>query len=213
VVVKDIVFGHGFQDVDFDPKEKGQAAENYLKKYGWRLHSLSYSEGKPTRQPLDIAVTKLVEKIDELGLKKIYGGIGHSMGGYVICDLARSYRNFGIKVAIMEETPIMGLPPWLLRLWRFFSQRQADYSWGSIQDMREGSDYITRLNKDWPSDILRFEIAGSLSQKLKRFYKLPKDIPVTVFPRVGHSELRDDPAVLDHIVRILECSTIQGYYR
>jgi pimeloyl-ACP methyl ester carboxylesterase len=206
-VAKVVVFLHGFQDCRFDPKEKGQEIKERLEKDGWKVYSLSYSEGNTTRQSLNAAVTKLAVKIDELGLKKIDVVIGHSMGGLVACDLARSYRKYGIRTVIMLETPILGLPAWLLRLWRFFSQRRAEYSWSSIQDMRNDSDYIIKLNKDWPVEIRRFEIAGILSVILKGFYKLPEGIYVKVFPMVGHSGLRTNPKALEHVAYLLKVSS------
>jgi pimeloyl-ACP methyl ester carboxylesterase len=215
VAEKVVVFLHGFQDCSFSPEEKGRAIKERLAKGGWTVYSLSYSEGKPTRQSLNVAVTKLAAEIDKLGLEKIDVVIGHSMGGLVACDFARSYRKYGIRTVIMLETPILGLPAWLLRLWRFFSQRQAEYSWLSIQNMRDDGDYIANLNKDWPAEIRRFEIAGNLSVKLKRFYRLPQGILLTVFPKVEHdgpTGLRGNPEVLDYIARTLECLTIPGYY-
>lgn len=206
------IFLHGVNDGFFNPQEKGEAITKRLKQDGWKVYTIGYSDGEPTRQSLEVYVTKIAVKIDELGLKKISAVIGHSMGGFLACDFARSYRKYGIRAVIMLETPILGLPAWILRIWRFVSQRNASFSWTSIQNMRDDKDYVINLNKDWPKDILRFEIGGSLAVFLKWFYKLPEGMPVKIFSKVGHSELRTDPEVLDYVARILEGLTVTGYY-
>ena len=227
------LFLHGFQDQPFDPKEKGMAITERLSKDGWKVFSLSYSEmisasqglpgtiyvpgdcgfAFPTKEPLSYCTDRLSKKIDELGIKKIDVVIGHSMGGMVACDLAKRYRKYAIKAVIMLETPILGLPAWLLRIWRFVSQKRASFSWPSIQNMRDDSIFATELNKDWPKNICRYEIAGSLSVMLKKFYNIPKEIPIKVFPKVKHdgpTGLRTNPEVLEYIATLLEFLTIWG---
>jgi len=210
VAEKVVIFLHGFQDCPFDPEEKGRAIKNRLEKDGYTVYSLSYSAGRPTMSGLYYSTEKVEMEIETLRIKKIDAVVGHSMGGIIACDFAKRYGwQYGIKTVIMLETPILGLPALLLRIWRFVSQRKASFSWSSIQDMRDDSDYVARLNRDWPSDILRFEIAGSLFQKMKRFYKLPEGIPVKVFPKVKHGGpdgLRGNPEVLEYIAFLLKTS-------
>jgi pimeloyl-ACP methyl ester carboxylesterase len=220
VAEKNVIFLHGFQDIDFVPQEKGETSQKFIEGMSngkYRVHCLSYSEGKPTMQPLELAAVKLFEEVERLKITEIEAIIGHSAGGFVGCDFARTYPQYGVKAVIMLETPILGGPAWFMRLWRFFTQRRALFSWASIQDMIEGSDYLLKLNKDWPKNILRFEILGSLSQNLilKRFFRFPKDVRLKVFPKVGHdgeAGLRGDPQVLGYILTILDNLSITNYY-
>ncbi|MCX6761044.1 MAG: alpha/beta fold hydrolase [Candidatus Nealsonbacteria bacterium] len=206
---KVIVFLHGFQSQKFDPEEKGRAIKERLSKDGWKVYSISYSSGLPTKEPLDYYSIVLVQMINDLGLKRIDAVIGHSMGGLIACSLAKRYRRYGIKTVIMLETPILGVSARLLRIWRFLLQRRTSFSWSSIQDMKQGSSFLIYLNEDWPTDIRRFEIAGSLSVApiLKRAYEIPEEIPVKVFPKVRHdgpTGLRADPEVLEYIAKLLQ---------
>ncbi len=203
---KVVVFIHEFQDQPFDPEEKGQAIKERLEKDGWTVYCLSYSAGRETVLSFHDATGVLVSEIRARGIKKINAVVGHSRGGIIACDLAKRYREFGIKTVIMLETPILGLPALFLRIWRFFTQRRASYSWPSVPDMRSGGPLVD-LNKDWPEDIRRLEIGGSLSVMLKRFYKLPEGMYVKTFPKVGHdgpNGLRGDPEVLEHIAHLLK---------
>ena len=204
VAEKVIVYLHGFQDKDFDPEEKGRAIKKRLTKDGWTVYCLSYSRGKATKLSFHDSTELLVAEIKALGITKIHGVVAHSRGGIVAEDLAKRYREYGIKPVIMLESPVLGLPAWFLRDWRFLTQRRASFSWSSIQDMVEGNPDIVELNSDWPKDVQRFEVTGILSVIFKKFYKLPCGVPVKVFPLVGHSGLRKNPKALDYVAYLLK---------
>jgi pimeloyl-ACP methyl ester carboxylesterase len=206
-VAGNVVFIHGFQDCNFDPQEKGQKIKERLENCGWKVFSLTYSEGKPTKQSLRDSTDKLAEEIRKQGLTKVDAIIGHSMGGLVACDLARAYRALGIKKVIMLETPVSGMPAWLLRIWAFIWQRNASYDWPSIQAMKKGNEYFEILFRGWPThEIAVFQIEGSLGKFLGRFSKTPAWIRTYKFPKVRHDGpdgLRGNPEVLDCIAKIL----------
>jgi pimeloyl-ACP methyl ester carboxylesterase len=198
-----VLFLHGFQDVSFSADEKGGPLRVFLGPKGIIVICVSYSGEERTQQGLRLATEGLVAELKKRGITRIDVVVGHSMGGLVACHLAKSYRELGIRMVIMLESPVSGMPAWMLRIWVFVWQRRASYDWDSIQDMKPDSKFMTELFKDWPvHDIAVVQIMGSLScGRLGRFLKTPTWIHTYEFPDVAH----DGPTGLRGHPEVLEC--------
>lgn len=217
----------GFQNKQFDGREKWKKLADSLEEEGFEVMIASYSIGEAMKEPLlkyaeelEIEIT-LIKKPDVI--------IAHSMG----CLVTRSAVEMlsagypGKLKLILIEGPHQGLPGNGV----FFSRaavkifelikRLPDWgvpNWKSWKDMQQGSEFLHQLNDDvgtrrrgfWLRDeVSYYEIGGMLTKLFPETFSLPQEINCSgkmIFPRVSHSSLKKNPRVIDYIVKIIKDS-------
>ncbi|MFH0859414.1 MAG: hypothetical protein V1868_02260 [Patescibacteria group bacterium] len=191
-----ILFVHGFSEKPFAADKSITQMKEYLRKEGFEVDVIDYSEGEPTYANLGLYSKRVAEEIRK---EPYFAIIAHSMGG-PITNSAIQMTSTKTRIVIFLESPNLGVPLWLIPIARILGIHLKT-NLPSVKDLMTGSYFLQKIELN--RKISYHQIGGLYSALFPKVF-IDSHIPTLLFPTTTHSGLKRNPKVLRQIAKILK---------